>query len=133
MGAYVYRLTSPKNTRTVIVDGVKHEAAMAIYAFKPSWSFSGEKYNAKWFGLCQAWTRSWEEAQKPKYVIICSKEQSANKKVSIVGTAVLESNGLRYFYDDPDFQGQKFAGYIQQDGQTIGSEICDQTTKVQAG
>lgn len=117
MTAYVYRLLSPKHTTSIVVEGVTHHAAIAVYAYKPGYSWASEKLNKKMDTLIDTWTRCWDGIDIPKYIVIGPQGlKNPTKKTSFVGCTVIESRNKRSFYDDPDWERQPLVGFIQPTG-----------------
>lgn len=116
MGAYVYRVTAPKNNRTIMLNGEQVVAAVAIYAFKPSWS--DDKFNQKYWNLISCWTRGWEDVERPKYVVVAHVPhgEKLTAKTSLKEATVLEWTKGTSFYDDPDWEGQPFVGHLDPKG-----------------
>lgn len=103
MGAYRYVIT----TQVVEIDwldnaGKEHRdrAAVAIYAFKPSWS--RDEMNRRWhFATCQPWINAWKRsgAEKPSLVVIGERDERT-KAVYFHGESAVWRVTAYTFMDD---------------------------------
>lgn len=117
MGAYVYALRSPKNTKKIILNhGKSVEAGSLSYLYKPFYAPVYDKYLTK----CQntidrtmaRLEKLWEGQDTPKYVVVTDNKDGHKIRK---GQQVLrwnDRNAPNFVYDDPDWGGAEVVGEV---------------------